>query len=131
MKQLRRFLLTFGFGVVTTGIVGAFVVESYWNWFIGPPLHAENIGMLQALGMLWLFDLILTRASESAVSEKRWELLFAVIDRALPADRVEAVNEIVREKTAVDGWELFETAATRLGTLTLSWILGYVLHIFV
>jgi hypothetical protein len=132
-KQRLAVSLT-GAGCILTPITPfytAFVVQSLWNWFLADTLHA-TISYWQSCGILIIVSLIRYTDNREYLEDTRWERATAMLEAALPAESLAAVNETFREKN--ESWAAVFALASRLVAkaiaATFALGAGWVVHTF-
>jgi hypothetical protein len=125
----------FGMTWVTSTLVGfytVFVLVRLWNWFAVPQLHVPEASYWLMYGVTMLFGLMTgVGEEENPAKERRWNMLFIVLDACVPEDKMEDLKEYVRaEKEGIwadVGLMILGKALSR--SLTLG--LGFVVHLLV
>lgn len=117
------------------GCYTAFVAKCFWNWFAVPVLHVSTVSFLQMLGILWLLQLITGQLSKSSSEDdRRWGLLFDVVELCVPADKQVELADLkhyFKQDEFGALWSGFSTAVGQLFANTLMLGLGFTLHLFV
>lgn len=109
------------------GFYTAFVAQCFWNWFAAPVLHIPEISFLQMLGILWLIQLLTSKAT--AGDDGRWELLFSVIELCVPQDKLEELKERADGSTVISTLKAFTAVFGQIVGNTLTLVFGFVLHV--
>lgn len=129
MSDWKKFAMTW----ITSTLVGfytVFVLMELWNWFAVPLLHAPEASYWLIYGLSMLIGLVTgSGGQDDPAHERRWTMLFIVLDACVPEHKMEDLKEYVRvEKEGIwadVGLMIFGKVITN--SLTLG--LGFVVHL--
>ena len=124
MKVVSWFIAT----VLMAGYY-AFALMLMWNWFVAGSLHLPELSFIAALGLIWTISLLRKPSGESTpVENKRWDLLFSVLDYCVPENKIETVRELIKEKTESVWPELIGLVFGQAVAITFTLGLGWIAH---
>jgi hypothetical protein len=131
MSDWKKFVMTWTVSTLI-GFYSVFVLMQLWNWFAVPLLHVSEASYWLIYGVNMLFGLMTGAGEEeNPAHERRWNMLFIVLDACVPGDKMEDLKEYVRtEKEGIwadVGLMIFGKALSR--SLTLG--LGFVVHLLI
>jgi hypothetical protein len=129
MSDWKKFAVTWAVSSLV-GFYTVFVLMQFWNWFAVPLLNVPQAGYWVMFGMSMLFSLLAGRDNpQDPDEEKRWRLLYIVLDACVPEHKMEEVKEYVsREKAGIwaeAGLHIFNVIVVR----TLALGLGFAVHL--
>lgn len=120
--------------VVSTavGFYGVFVLMQLWNWFAVPLLHVPEASYWLIYGVSMLFGLM-TGAGEqdNPAHERRWNMLFIVLDACVPEHKMGDLKEEVRSETEGIWSDLGLMIFGRVVSRSLTLGLGFVVHLLI
>lgn len=131
MADWKKIVITWTIATVG-GLYSVFVLMQFWNWFAVPLLNVPVASYWVMFGLNMLLALFTGRDDpKDPTEEKRWRLLYIVLDACVPEHKMEVVKEYVSSEKeqiwAEMGVYIFGVVAAR--TLTLG--LGFVVHLLV
>ena len=130
MSDAKKAILLWGVSFLV-GFYCVFVIQQLWNWFAVPLLHFGEASYLQMYGLNMLVGLITARdMSENPLEGTRWNRALLMLDACVPNGAREMVTEQLKEEN--DGqWSRLGiwVASLALG-YTVSFGVGFAIHIF-
>jgi hypothetical protein len=131
MSDWKKWAITWSIGMVV-GFYTVFVMMQFWNWFAVPLLGVPVAGYWVVYGLNMLLALFTGHGEpEDPTQEKRWRMLYTVLDACVLEQKMEEVREYVRGEGeqiwAEAGLHIFGVVAMR--TLTLG--VGFAVHLLV
>lgn len=110
------------------GLYTTLVLESLWNWFAVPSLHAPELSYWAVYGLQLMIGLLSQGSALSEIEQKTQELLLTVLDFCIPEDRMEEARQAIehQEQSAwvTAGFSILHRVAGN--TLTLA--IGFSVH---
>lgn len=108
----------------------AFAAMCYWNWFATRALHVGPLYFLEALGLVWLIQLLHTLGKNER--EGQWKILWGVLYRLVPDGKSEEARDAaMKDYFENDIWlDVAWKAVWQVLDNTKILAIGVVLHLF-
>jgi hypothetical protein len=129
MNDWKKFAMTWAISTLV-GFYTVFVLMQLWNWFAVPLLHVPEASYWLIYGLSMVFGL-LTPASEqeNPAHERRWNMVFSILNACIPEHKMEDVKEEVRSETESIWSDVGVMIFGRVVTNSLTLGLGVVVHV--
>ena len=129
MSDWKKFAMTWSVSILV-GFYTVFVLMQLWNWFAVPLLGVPVAGYWVMYGMSMLFSLLTGRDNpQEPTEEKRWRLLYIVLDACVPEHKMEEVKEYVSGEKEQIWVETGFHIVNVIGARTLALGLGFAVHL--
>jgi len=121
-------------GALPAGLLASvyttFVLQTLWNWFLGPALHTPEISFWMMYGLTLTIPLLTERigVDPDFMQNFRWELAVSILEIFVTDDQLKKIERIVETKKGelwVKGWLAF---AGKIASNTVILGFGWIVH---
>lgn len=99
MSDWKKLAMTWATSTLV-GFYTVFVLMQLWNWFAVPLLHVPEANYWLIYGLNMLFALMTgVGAQDNPAHERRWNMVFSILNACVPEHKMEDVKEEVRSET--------------------------------
>jgi hypothetical protein len=127
MSDWKKFGMTWSASTLV-GFYSVFVLMQLWNWFAVPLLRVPQASYWLIYGLYLLFGL-LTGDVENPADERRWNILFIILNACIPEHKAEDVREETHSEAESIWTDIRVLLFSRIVGTSLTLGLGFVVHL--
>jgi hypothetical protein len=128
MRDWKKLAITWGTSTLV-GFYTVFVLMQLWNWFAVPLLHVPEASYWLIYGLSMLFGLMTgSGEQDNPAHERRWNMVFSILNACVPDHKMEDVKEEVRSETEAIWTDVGFMIFGRVLTNSLTLGLGFAVH---